>query len=330
MHRSELDTLLKYLQVRLEAVAVCEIGRGFSLHFGPYDSIVVHHVVSGCGVLEVQGSAPIAFSQDSMLLVPPQRRKRIRVGKEPTIAVSSAEHCSTAPNALPRLDVTGGGAANLVIVCGALHATLGSFGPFDDLTTPLVEDMSGFGAVRVAFRTMLAEQMTPRLGASALCSSLMTQCLLLFIRQHLHSNRFSPLSLALSDERLARALSSILHHRGELCMKELAACAGMSRSAFAKRFKQALHTTPIEFARQTRLQRAAELLESTDLPIKTIAVEAGYASRCQFGRAFRAAFAAHPSSYRRERRLQTAPRKPIVAELAADAVLRVATNRSLR
>ncbi len=299
MQRLELDRLLATLNVWLEAVAVCQVARGFSLRFNPSESVVLHHVVRGVGVLKVDGSAPIALGPDAMLLIPPRRAKSIYVGEAPTTAVSATDCCSVAANGLLRLDGTDGCASDLVIVCCALRAKLGSFSPFDDLCAPISEDMSNDGAVRLAFQTMLAEQINPRLGGSGICAALMKQCLLLFIRRLFQTKSVSSLSLTLSDERLARALNSILKHPGELCIKDLAASVGMSRSAFAKRFMEALHTTPMGFARRTRLHRAAELLTSTDLPIKTIAGEAGYASRSQFCRAFRVAFKAHPSHYRK-------------------------------
>ncbi|MGH8178386.1 MAG: helix-turn-helix domain-containing protein [Steroidobacter sp.] len=300
MHRSELDRLLTRLNVRLEAVAVCDIGSGMTLEFEPFPYIVVHHVVRGGGILEVRGSPPIAFNTDSMLLIPPDRTKRITAGSPPSVRVRTADHCSAGSGKLMRLDATDGGDAELIIVCGAIHATCGSFGPFDDLPAPLVEDMAAVASIRMAFRTMLMEHAHPDLCSSALTESLMKQCLLLFIRRHLTTHGISSLSLALNDERLARALNSILDRpRDLLRMRDLAASAGMSRSAFAKLFVETLHTTPMEFVRQTRLQRAAELLESTDLPVKTIAGEIGYASRSQFCRAFRAAFSTDPSDYRK-------------------------------
>lgn len=316
MQRSPLDSLLTSLNVCVEAVAVCEISENFALTFEPYDAPVVHHIVHGAGVIEVQGSAPIPFRRDSMLLIPPRRRKRIYVG-EPAIAVAAKDRCSTAPTGLLRLDGTDGSARDVIIVCGALRATIGPFCPLDDLSAPLLEDMSHISAVRVAFQMMLTEQACPVLCSGALSSALMKQCLLLFIRQHFLANDHSALALALRDERLARALTSILEHPRDLCMRDLAASAHMSRSAFAKRFVEVFRTTPMEFARRTRLHRAAELLIATDLPIKTIASEAGFASRSQFCRAFRAAFDVHPSAYRKSQRQMQAAPMPISHDDAA-------------
>jgi AraC family transcriptional regulator, activator of mtrCDE len=302
MHRADLDSLLANLSVNLEAVAVCDISWGMTLVFEPLQSIVVHQVVHGTGVLDVQGCTPISFGSGTMLLIPPDRSKRISATGSPSTAVVAAKHCSTRPDRLLHMDATGGAVPDVKIVCGTLQAICGSFGPFDHLSDPLVEDMSDIGAVRMAFQSMLVEQAHPGLGTRALIATLMKQCLLLLIRRTLSMRGASSLSIALCDERLARALRVIFERPGNLLrMSDLAASAGMSRSAFSKRFMEAMRTTPMEFVRQTRLRRAAELLECTDLPIKTIAREAGYASRSQFCRAFSAAFNTHPSKYRKRK-----------------------------
>lgn len=318
MHGSELNRLLSNLNVHLKAVAICEISRGMTLVFDALDYVVVHHVLRGQGILEVEGCAPIPFGPDSMLLIPAGCTKRVSVSGLPAVSVMARQHCSTDPSKLLRLDGTGGAPADLTIACGALHVTCAAFKPFSDLRTPLVEDMSTISAVRVAFEAMLLEQARPALGTSAIISALMKQCLLLFIRRHSVTNGVAALSLALSDERLTRALNAILEHPGELRMKDLAASACMSRSAFARRFAEALHTTPMQFYRQTRLQRAAELLEATDLPVKKmkIASEAGYLSRSQFCRSFRAAFSTSPTEYRRREQATLALVEPLTADVA--------------
>ena len=72
----------------------------------------------------------------------------------------------------------------------------------------------------------------------------------------------------------------------------------MSRAAFAERFSRTFQRTPLDFVQTVRLRTAAQLLTSTDLPIKVIASSIGYASRSYFSRAFRASYGLDPRSYR--------------------------------
>jgi transcriptional regulator GlxA family with amidase domain len=57
--------------------------------------------------------------------------------------------------------------------------------------------------------------------------------------------------------------------------------------------------SPMEFVAKTRLHHAAEMLRSTNMPVKVIAASIGFSSRSHFSRAFRDGYGADPSSYRR-------------------------------
>jgi len=60
--------------------------------------------------------------------------------------------------------------------------------------------------------------------------------------------------------------------------------------------------TPIQYVKQLRLQRAAELLESTDGKIADIGAACGFQEMSYFARAFREWKGRTPSQYRAERR----------------------------
>ena len=76
----------------------------------------------------------------------------------------------------------------------------------------------------------------------------------------------------------------------------------MSRSGFSKTFAETFGETPMDFVLRTRLHCAAKLLRISELPVKSIAASAGFASRSHFSRAFKAAYGADPSAYRASQR----------------------------
>ena len=72
----------------------------------------------------------------------------------------------------------------------------------------------------------------------------------------------------------------------------------MSRSAFAAHFCEAFGQSPMEFLKSVRLARAAQLLIGTDLPVKSVAIRVGYASRSSFTRAFVTCHGMGPTAFR--------------------------------
>jgi AraC family transcriptional regulator, activator of mtrCDE len=210
------------------------------------------------------------------------------------------EHCTIIDDGLVAF-TAGNGSRDVLVVCGTISATYGgALGLFDHLQEPLAEDLSQEKLVRTAFELLSAEIAKPSVGTHALAESLMKQCLILLLRRHLfRRNIRSPLFAALQDQRLARAIIEILERpAARHTVDSLAARAGMSRSSFTERFNEAFGEPPIEFVQRIRLRLGAQLLSTTDLPIKVIANSVGYSSRSYFSRAFRAAYGADPSAFR--------------------------------
>jgi len=105
---------------------------------------------------------------------------------------------------------------------------------------------------------------------------------------------------ALADRRLAAALSA-LHGdlAGPWTVASLAAVAGMSRSAFAARFRRVVGDTPLNYLLRWRIYRAEALLRHGDLALGEIADRVGYDSDAAFNRAFKRTLGVAPGEYRR-------------------------------
>jgi AraC-like DNA-binding protein len=105
---------------------------------------------------------------------------------------------------------------------------------------------------------------------------------------------------ALSDAGLSRAIACI--HRQpalEWSVAELAAVAGMSRSAFAKRFHDTLGQSPMRYLCEWRIHLAREALASGRSTVTTVAHDVGYSSEAAFRSAFRRSTGQQPREYRR-------------------------------
>ncbi len=97
------------------------------------------------------------------------------------------------------------------------------------------------------------------------------------------------------DAALAWALK---HLNKPLRVEDLAKAADLSPSGFAHKFKEVMGTSPRLYIEQRRMEKARELLALTNLPIKTIAREVGFASEFHFSHRFSLAHLASPSQYR--------------------------------
>ena len=302
MAHNSLDRLLTTLDVQVHAFASLEIASGSRLMFAPMNVIVVHHVLSGRGLLEVGGSPPARITAGSIAIVPPRRKQALIAGEEAVRDVVAEKNCSMLLDALLQFDAAEGGTGDLRVMCATVTASYsGSFGLLDSLVAPIVDDVTDLAPVRSAYETLAAEQNAPDIGTQALSAALMKQCLILLIRRHLHRGSVSsPFFASLADTRLASAIALILEKPGaQLTLAELAAAAGMSRTAFTKAFSDAFGQTPMDFVQKTRLHRAAELLAFSDLPVKVIAASVGFGSRSHFSHAFRTAYHTDPTSFRK-------------------------------
>lgn len=104
-------------------------------------------------------------------------------------------------------------------------------------------------------------------------------------------------------QRMRKMLCYMAEHLAEdISLENLAASANVSKSECARCFKESLHTTPYNYLIELRLANAAELLESTDIPIGEIAARVGFNQLSHFGKMFREKTGCSPREYRMLRR----------------------------
>ena len=82
-------------------------------------------------------------------------------------------------------------------------------------------------------------------------------------------------------------------------LAEIAARAGMSERSLSRHFREQSGTTVLQWLLTARIRRAQELLETTDLPIETIATAAGFESAATFRDRFLRIAGTSPRAYRR-------------------------------
>jgi AraC-like DNA-binding protein len=103
---------------------------------------------------------------------------------------------------------------------------------------------------------------------------------------------------AIFDPQMGSALSAIHDSvNTPWTVESLAEAAGMSRSAFAARFKELLGQTPLEYVTEWRMQKAMQFLEQRDKKLIDVARSVGYESDAAFSKAFKRVVGANPGEY---------------------------------
>lgn len=104
---------------------------------------------------------------------------------------------------------------------------------------------------------------------------------------------------ALMDPELSKALT-LMHKKPEhpWTVAELAQRVGMSRTAFAVRFKAKAGVGPLEHLTQWRVQKACELLREGRKSLDEVAWRVGYESATAFSKAFKRETGVAPGAFR--------------------------------
>ena len=93
--------------------------------------------------------------------------------------------------------------------------------------------------------------------------------------------QFSPLMAAVAPQEtpVTRVQNHVLEHLDEtFSVERMAGLANMSARHFARVFAREVNMTPMEFLQNARIDCARNLLETSDLPLKTVAYKSGFGS----------------------------------------------------
>jgi AraC-like DNA-binding protein len=138
-------------------------------------------------------------------------------------------------------------------------------------------------------------------GGSALVVRRLSETILINIVRHLMATVAEQgLTLgALGDPRVMRAVAAVARAPLQTWTVEaMADVAGMSRTAFARQFRDLLRDTPLNMVARLRLRIAVETLNHGHAKLDEAAEAAGYGSAAAFIRAFRRVYGTTPAQWR--------------------------------
>jgi AraC-like DNA-binding protein len=198
----------------------------------------------------------------------------------------------------------GGGGAPTTIVCGSLSFDRASLKPITQLLPSFIlikADQAHTLALHNTMQALASEMADQAPGSEVVATRLAEVLFIQALRAHIASGvewRNKGWLRAIFDPQMGTALSAI-HDRVNTpwTVESLAEAAGMSRSAFAARFKGLLGQTPLEYVTEWRMQKAMQLLEQRDKKLIDVAQSVGYESDAAFSKAFKRVVGASPSEY---------------------------------
>jgi AraC-like DNA-binding protein len=257
------------------------VGRDFSVQFGPHQGIKCYAVVSGEGWLSVDGVAePVRLQAGDCFLL--TRGWPFRL-------------CSDL--ALPPIDFRAFKAMARA-ASGGIGIAGGHFGLSGERAAMLlgvlppivhIREEPAKAALRWSVERMIVELREQQPGSVLVVQHLAQMALVEALRVHLTETRGGVGWLfALADRQIGAAIAAMHEEPGRRwTLQELAERAAMSRSTFAVRFKEAVGMAPMEYLARWRMLLAEDRLATSDDSVSVVALSLGYESESAFSTAFK-------------------------------------------
>jgi AraC-like DNA-binding protein len=214
--------------------------------------------------------------------------------------------CEVAPTRDSNVIQYGGGGAPTTIVSGWFRFGQLSVKPLRRLLPELIlikADQARTLALHTTLQLLASEVSERAPGTDVIVNRLADILFIQCVRAHIVSgseNCKRGWLRAIFDPRIGAALKA-MHEKVESpwTVGTLADAAGMSRSAFALRFKELLGETPLEYVTNWRMHKATGLLAEDDKKLFEVAKSVGYESDAAFSKAFKRILGIAPREIRR-------------------------------
>ena len=293
-----LSDVLSLLRPRNLMAAGFEAGGDWAVGFPEHTgSIKSGAVVSGACWLAVEGiTEPVRLEVGDCFLLPTGRAFRLASD----LAVVPRDARDIFPAARQGGVVALGG-KDFSLVSSRFALEGPQAGMLLRMLPPIVHLRQGAETAMLRWSTerMMQELRDARPGNFLVVQYLAHMMLVQALRLHLSSGQGGVGWLFALADRQMNAVLEVMHadpaHRWSV--GELAARAGMSRSAFAARFRETVGTPPMEYLAHWRMLLGADRLATSGDSIATVALALGYQSESAFSMAFKRIMGRSPRRY---------------------------------
>ncbi len=296
-----LSDVLSLLRIENVLSSRLELLGDWSLQFPRYRHIVFGGVLEGSHWVCVDGAAPFEVHNGDCILL--TSGLPFRLASDPSAVAEDSQEFSRYSGREDNI-VRYGDAGDRTVLAGATFT-------FDHdssdillrLLPPVVHlpaSSVNAGPLRTILDLLGVETAASRPGSLAVAASLANIILVKILRVHLASAP-QPVGWlrAAADPRIGRALA-LLHGAPaqHWTVEHLASETGMSRTAFAERFKELVGLPPLDYLIRWRMRLARSALKDRTKSMLSIAESLGYASDSSFSAAFKRATGHSPGRYR--------------------------------
>ena len=237
------------------------------------DGYHLHIIISGSGIVRVDGKTKTLKSSQMFLLKPGQRTAYSPVPEDPWT------YCWIAFDGL----------------LGERLARAAGFGPGVFWRDSLVDSMRFYRVCDQVLNTpqLSAYAAIKRLGLMLEYIGLAAES---FAMQHNDHSDHKPLYHR--EDYIRHALEYIQNNYSSITVSDVSDYLGIDRSYFAAIFKQGMGISPSEYLLQMRMRQSSHMLLNQAMAIQDIAHYVGYEDSLTFSKAFKRFFGVSPRYYR--------------------------------
>ncbi|WP_327108692.1 AraC family transcriptional regulator [Nonomuraea glycinis] len=296
--------VLAALNVRVTHLSGVEATGHWGLRFDAHEHIKIGAVLTGSCVLGADGEPALRLSAGDCFLMSGYRW--FQVADEHATPLDDGQRIfQAAGTRIVRLGAPGADADPTLLLGASVHfldPTVAALLAGLPLLTAIRAGTGPARAIQPLLRLILEEADRVRIGAPVmierLAEMLFLQAVRALVEDPAGAMPYGWLG-ALGDARIGGSL--VLMHRQPArrwTVAELGHAVGMSRAAFAARFKQLVGMPPLEYLLRWRMHTAGRELLTGDRTVASVAAEWGYASEAGFSAAFKRIVGVPPGRYR--------------------------------
>ncbi len=297
-----LSDILALVKPQTYATGGLSAGADWGVQFPAHGMIKCYSVVRGECWLAVHGVAePLQLTAGSCFLLP--KGWPFSLSSDPSQQLTSWTTLSDQQRYNGILSITPG---DDFLILGSHFRLQGDAGFLLDSLPPVVllESETQRASLQWAVERLLREMCDPQPGGTLIAQQIACTMLVEALRLHVAGENNSPGWLAgLADGSLRPALACMHREPARVwTLSELAHATGMSRTAFAQRFRARVGQTPMEYLTNWRMALAAKLLKDEKKPVSFVAASVGYQSESAFSATFKRHRGSSPRTFVRAHR----------------------------